>query len=1644
MLWLLLFGSSLADLNLINGECPKKPNPTDICFCLGLIPTKSGLSLSAGGTPSFTLAFIIDSWLTNVSYGPMTLNSPTFSYLQCGNSEPDIWVDEHNKSTVNGKICSYHVEVSTNYLANCNFTIREYPDKYYMCGDLLARGGVTQTFLSETYMQEFERTIPFCVIIPKRLEVEANITVARGDYCHNDTDCNDQPCHPVPPYPQKVCNCDQCHTGLNCEHDLCPPDIQCPADLTINACKYENGVFKLADGTPVVIPQTTVRATDVSGHVGTKYIELIWQLQINGNSVGILPSPLQVADDGSGGAILTTGAYPYPSGPSTTATVRYNVFDKDGHRDFCEYTVSLRDICDPTINCPIPMVTNSITAAQATLSNFPLTAQDFGYPNNPALTVTMTPAGFTFSTATEGLHLFTFCVDDHVNPPVCCNTTILLDLTPPNIAMTNIRIPTKDYENYSNPTPIPPPTVSDPNCPACSGIDTVTCIPPLATLNKTWPNTRDKAREEVCCNATDHAGNSASACAKVTVYDPLDPKITCHPVEVETDPGKDYAIWNFNPQNTLFTWEDNDEVASAITVRLDGQLINVPGTYQLNPPDGPVYTFSITVTDVSGNDATLTCTLRVVDKEKPKLLPPDNSTEFKPMDDSKNCYDALQNILNKLSLITDNSGFHITSVVVNGQTVDVNLVNNTWMCGEGPNKVVITSCDAANNCKNSTVTIIVYDKENPKVRCPFHDSQPEPYQLRISEDYYGKGCGTPNNVSASWYPVWANSPPVVTDNYGLPSPLILEWPTYMSSPANQCFPVNFVNGSYTGGGFFSKHIVLIRVHDIAQQIVPPEYNHIPPNWGECPFEIVVTTKARNEVTPCEINIKLPNLIHEADWDKNTYNFPPNRVVECEETGDCVHNAQHRRNCNFTCVLQANPYRVLYQEDAGQPCHNYTCCTNSSEGEQACKTSKICTTSNQPPRVTASNITVDLACDQGGWTFHFTRNNFSFFDNDGENPPLYPIDVSIVPPVTTLTCSNAVGVVSQTATVTVTEREQYPGKPRLSASKTFTMTIRDTCPPDVHCPPLPITLLLTCPCGDPDTCDEEIEWDKTALTIPSSSHADYLAIVNSLTVYDKCGVKQQINLPTFPLVLHLGVNNLTFYFVDAAGNVGSATCPVKVIDKIPPHIPTVTPSIAPSASRSPNGPSDSPSRSPNGPPESPSRSPNGPPESPSRSPNGPPESPSKSPNGQPESPSKSPNGPSPSKSPNGQPESPSKSPNGPSPSRSPNGPPESPSKSPNGPPESPSKSPNGPPESPSKSPNGPGQSSPSGSVTSSRTPSASPIPYGCPLDMTVRSSEVGPGFVYYLPPIPWEDNVAVANINVTIDGVLFCGPCSPAQLAVPIPLIPGKKIKICTTAMDVNGNPSIIPCCWDVKLNDDVPPDLECLEDTQLEATGTGINGQPVVYYSFVYYVNDDYTAPQNLNYVLKVDNVIVRTGHPDSNGVINITNLGLLYNNNVLPQVVHLDLVISDEAGNKANCPWDVIIKDTTPGHLDCGEIPFTVIYLRPPAGSNQVVVDYPDDLEDFTFDSHDHDVTIAAFYPPPGTILTYNGGNTVIAILTLLDDRTIPNLYVNKTCFVFEVNFDVQPTEQGVTIVFKTGVKFGYTASLIPPATPSITGDPT
>jgi hypothetical protein len=328
----------------------------------------------------------------------------------------------------------------------------------------------------------------------------------------------------------------------------------------------------------------------------------------------------------------------------------------------CTFAVTVKDTEPPSITCP-PNIVTSTTPGTCVASNvtWTVTAAD----NCTNATVSCTPAsGSTFAVGTNNV---TCTATDSSGNTNSCSFTVTVNGAQPPVISTCASNQTLSA-NGSCQALLPDLTGQVVATDNCGGTPTVTQSPAAGTLLGLGTNS-------VTFTVDDGRGNSNSCTAMVIVRDVTPPVIHCpSDITVNANPGVCFAT---GVSLGTVTASDNCGVAAVSS--------NAPASF-------PVGTNAVvwTATDPSGNSATCTQRVVVVDNQAPVITCPADVIVRIPVEATH-----ARDVVLASPVVTDNCGVN-------------SLINDASSCyAVGTNLVVWTGTDPSGNSATCTQRVIV-------------------------------------------------------------------------------------------------------------------------------------------------------------------------------------------------------------------------------------------------------------------------------------------------------------------------------------------------------------------------------------------------------------------------------------------------------------------------------------------------------------------------------------------------------------------------------------------------------------------------------------------------------------------------------------------------------------------------------------------------------------------------------------------------------------------------------------------------------------------------------------------------------------------------------------------------------------------------
>ena len=405
------------------------------------------------------------------------------------------------------------------------------------------------------------------------------------------------------------------------------------------------------------------------------------------------------------------GSFTFNKGVST---VTYFVTDAALNVGTCSFTITVVDNQLPTIICPANIVQNSDPGVCGAVVNYvppigtdncpgAVTIQTGGlpsgsfFPAGPPVTNTfrVTDAAGNFTTCS-----FTVTVIDNQLPSLTCPPNITQNVTagPPALCTAVIAVPNPTYSDNCSVTAL-----------TWSMTGATILNSPVSGINCVGTKTFNKGVTNITYTAVDVSGNTRTCSFTVTVIDNIPPTITC-PADITrtADPNACTALVNYTAAVS-----DNCPGVTVVYVPPSGTVFSVGTT-----------SVTATATDASGNVASCTFNVTVVDNQTPNITCPPGSP-FVRSTDVGNCYYTVQGTEFNPIAFSDNCP---------GVTIKNNFNNTATLAGAqllpGTTTIVWTATDAGGLIKTCQITVQVMDLVPPIIICPNDTS------IACPENYY--------------------------------------------------------------------------------------------------------------------------------------------------------------------------------------------------------------------------------------------------------------------------------------------------------------------------------------------------------------------------------------------------------------------------------------------------------------------------------------------------------------------------------------------------------------------------------------------------------------------------------------------------------------------------------------------------------------------------------------------------------------------------------------------------------------------------------------------------------------------------------------------------------------------------------------------
>lgn len=493
--------------------------------------------------------------------------------------------------------------------------------------------------------------------------------------------------------------------------DQIPPTVNCPGNITIstnNGCDYQlddyssgvsvtdncSSVFTYSQtpavGTLLAVGTHTIEVfvTDEAGNTSSCTFDITVEDQtpptisacaptqtitVDSNcegQIGDYTSLITASDNCSATGNLTVSQSPASGTTISTSTlITITVTDEQGNSTDCQFSVNLQDNIDPVVTCPGNQTVSINSSCQYTVPD--LSGLVSGTDNCSAL-ADMTIVQSPVAGATDGgiTTVLITLYDEQGNQDQCTTTLIPDDNDPPTITC-------------PSPSPIDLGSSCDYTVPNYTSGTLVldNCSNYTLSQSPLAGSTLNPGSNEVTVTVVDAGGNTASCSFFLEITESVAPTITC-PGNISTcDPVVSYSDPTFN---------DN---CFAFLTQTDVTGLSSGSTF----PNG-ITTLEYTVADSSGNTATCTFDIEVLESPSPAVILEDtlfvcdaNSTIISALDITQGS--GLWTVISGSATI--NNPFAATSGVnglTSGETIFVWTVTAT--CGSDDDTLVVVQANS--------------------------------------------------------------------------------------------------------------------------------------------------------------------------------------------------------------------------------------------------------------------------------------------------------------------------------------------------------------------------------------------------------------------------------------------------------------------------------------------------------------------------------------------------------------------------------------------------------------------------------------------------------------------------------------------------------------------------------------------------------------------------------------------------------------------------------------------------------------------------------------------------------------------------------------------------------------------------------------
>lgn len=793
------------------------------------------------------------------------------------------------------------------------------------------------------------------------------------------------------------------------------------------------------------------------------------------------PIPL-VADECDLAPLVSLDPPPGSLFPMGATTVSAVAADASGNEVSCSFEVRVVDATPPTISCPGDRLVEC-AGPEGTVVEFSLSASDLC--DADPVVYSIPPSGSVFPVGVTVVDCF--AVDSAGNLSSCRFNVSVVDTAPPEISCPDeIRVESQSPEG----TPV---AFSASAFDACGGAVDVTSEPPSGSL---FP----LGETVVNCTAVDSSGNRSSKSFSVFVVDTTPPVLSCPPEAIAIECTGENAARALYPLPGV---TDNGDPNPALVC---------------DPPPGtllPLGTYVVvcTATDASGNSASCSFELKIVDTAAPGLnCPGDVVLEASGPEGAALSYDL------PTPADTCDPAPNLACVPAPGTVFPI-----------GTSVVACTADDSAGNMIRCEFEVRVVDTTPPVLHCPgdvvVDCSGPGGTQVNFevrAEDLVDPSPAIASEPpSGSAFPIGTTEVrATATDRYGNSSYCVFRVTVRDATPPEISCPADFETACVEGG----TALVEYPPPSVADGCDPaPVVECDPPSGSRLPLGThairCTATDASGNRSSCEFSVRV------VDEAPPALVCPPDLTVECEGPSGTVVDyplPKATDSCDgerpVTCTP---PPGSLFQ--AGET--EVVCESSDASGNVARCTFLVTVRDATPPRILCpEEVIAEQTSPEGA------RVDFQVSVEDSCDPSatlaVDPPSGSLFPPGRTMVVSRAVD-----ASGNVSECS-------------FPVSVVDRTPPELTCPADMIALGTTA--GNPAQRHEDLRWP------PQEGPPKYA--VTAVVTYDlpvardaaQAEPPQVTATPPPGTRLELGTHVVTVRARDLAGNESTCTFQVTVI------------------------------------------------------------------------------------------------------------------------------------------------------------------------------------------------------------------------------------------------------------------------------------------------------------------------------------------------------------------------------------------------------------------------------------------------------------------------------------------------------------------